>query len=107
MITVAIAPCSEVSQGTGAAPTSPSSQLTTPKSWLNRYFITTEMDAADSTSGKKNAERNTERSHVGIRPFSVSASDRAISSCAATANTMKTSVLRKDTSTVESVNTSR
>src|SRR5947208_6426802 len=107
MITVAGAACSEVSQGTGEMPTSPISQFTTPKSWLNRYFITTEIDAADSTSGKKNAERNTERSHTGIRPFRVSASARAIRSCAATAKTMNTSVLRKETRTVESVKTSR
>ncbi|CAM5287686.1 hypothetical protein SPURM210S_04045 [Streptomyces purpurascens] len=73
---------------------------------MNRYFITTEIDAADSTSGKKNAERNTDRSHTGIRPLRVSASASAISSCSATANTMKTSVLRKDTRTVESPSTS-
>src|SRR3954452_2332573 len=107
MTTVASAACYDVSHGTAAIPTSPISQFTTPKSWLNRYFITTEIDAADSTSGKKNAERNTERSHVGIRPFRVRASARATSSCAATANTMNTRVLRNDTRTVESVNTVR
>ncbi|CAM5702228.1 hypothetical protein SALBM311S_03528 [Streptomyces alboniger] len=85
----------------------PSSQFTGPKSWLNRYFITTEMDAADSTSGKKNAERNTDRSHLGIRPFTAIASTSAISNWSATARTMKTSVLRKETRTVESVRISR
>ncbi len=57
--------------------------------------MTTEIDAADSTSGKKNAERSACWIQRGIRPCSARARTRAIVSWRVTAKTMNSSVLPK------------
>src|SRR5580765_5376400 len=65
--------------------------------------MTSEIDAADSTSGKKNAERKNDRSQPGIFDCTSTANPSATVSCTITATMTKPKVLRKETRTVGSV----
>src|SRR5699024_5046533 len=95
--------CVLVSQGTAGIPIRDSAQLMTPYLSLNRYRIRIETLAADSTRGKKNVERKNTRNQLGMRDCTRTASSIATPSCAATANTTKMAVFRKEIATVESV----
>src|SRR4051812_15845625 len=65
--------------------------------------MTREIEAAERTSGKKNAERKNERSQAGIFDCTSTASASATASCTATATITKANVLMNEIRTVGSV----